>query len=394
MTSNRILSIDIFRGMTIFIMVFVNDLAGVTGIPLWMKHAAADADSLTFVDVVFPAFLFIVGITIPLALRTRLARGESHWEIGKHILIRAFGLVILGVFMVNSEEMNTQANLIPKSWWDVLLYTSAILIWNQYPKVEGNRRYLFRGLQLTGAITLVVLGLLYRKGEGDHLIGMTTSWWGILGLIGWAYLLSVIVFLVFRNYLIAMVAMLGLFILAVVGLKSEALYLPPLLTELRSQSGLFAHASITLAGIIFSMLFLETIPERTYKERINGMLVMGVFFLAAGFFLRPINGISKIYATPSWALYSIAICCFLFPFIYRLVDVKGITRWASFLKPAGINPLLTYILPYIFYAIFGLSYLSDAFNEGFLGILRSTLFSFFILGIAAFFTKRRIRLGL
>ena len=43
-------------------MVFVNDLAGVSDIPAWMKHVAADADSMTFVDVVFPAFLFIVGM--------------------------------------------------------------------------------------------------------------------------------------------------------------------------------------------------------------------------------------------------------------------------------------------------------------------------------------------
>ena len=54
--------------MTILVMIFVNDLAGVRGAPAWMKHIhPSDADGMTFVDVVFPAFLFIVGTSIPSA---------------------------------------------------------------------------------------------------------------------------------------------------------------------------------------------------------------------------------------------------------------------------------------------------------------------------------------
>ena len=63
MNNNRILSIDVFRGLTIFLMVVVNDLMPVTGIPAWLKHASSDANTMTFVDVVFPAFLFIVVIS-------------------------------------------------------------------------------------------------------------------------------------------------------------------------------------------------------------------------------------------------------------------------------------------------------------------------------------------
>ena len=72
-----VLSIDIFRGFTIFMMVFVNDLAGVKDIPQWMKHMPADADAMTFVDVVFPAFLFIVGMVIPTAIQNRIRKGQS-----------------------------------------------------------------------------------------------------------------------------------------------------------------------------------------------------------------------------------------------------------------------------------------------------------------------------
>jgi len=148
MDSKRILSIDVFRGLTIFLMVFVNDLMPVTGIPSWLKHASADANSMTFVDVVFPAFLFIVGISIPLAMGVRLARGESSLQIGKHIFIRTAGLIILGLFMVNSWKWSEGPTLISKMWWDILLYLSAILVWNKYPKADGVRKKLYIGLQV------------------------------------------------------------------------------------------------------------------------------------------------------------------------------------------------------------------------------------------------------
>ena len=58
--STRLLSIDVLRGLTILVMMFVNDLEGVRGAPAWMKHVQpSTADGMTFVDVVFPAFLFI-----------------------------------------------------------------------------------------------------------------------------------------------------------------------------------------------------------------------------------------------------------------------------------------------------------------------------------------------
>ncbi|MCP4707946.1 MAG: DUF5009 domain-containing protein, partial [Planctomycetes bacterium] len=51
----RIYSIDIFRGLTILAMVFVNDVAGVRHITPWLKHASARADTMTIPDLVFPA---------------------------------------------------------------------------------------------------------------------------------------------------------------------------------------------------------------------------------------------------------------------------------------------------------------------------------------------------
>src|SRR5271157_6024171 len=66
-SSSRVISVDTLRGLTILLMVFVNDLGHRA--PSWMRHIQPPrADGMTLADIVFPFFLFIVGISIPLAL--------------------------------------------------------------------------------------------------------------------------------------------------------------------------------------------------------------------------------------------------------------------------------------------------------------------------------------
>src|SRR5437870_5791162 len=78
----RVLSVDVLRGIVMFTMVFVNDTYGARGTPWWLKHWSDlgrefGPNGMTFVDVVFPAFLFIVGISIPLAIENRRSKGDS-----------------------------------------------------------------------------------------------------------------------------------------------------------------------------------------------------------------------------------------------------------------------------------------------------------------------------
>ena len=116
-TKKRIVSIDILRGITILVMIFVNDVAGVVGTPAWMKHISPPlADGMTFVDWVFPSFLFIVGMSLPFAITTRLERGDSIFQIVNHILVRTISLLIIGVFMVNAESMSDQGIFSPALW--------------------------------------------------------------------------------------------------------------------------------------------------------------------------------------------------------------------------------------------------------------------------------------
>src|SRR5579872_264349 len=130
-SNKRVLAIDSFRGLTILVMIFVNTLAGVRGMPAWMEHMPADVDGMTFVDVVFPAFLFIVGMSIPFAWAQREAKGDTPLQIWKHVAIRALGLIVLGVFMVNAEDGYNEAAMgMPITLWSLLFYACALLVWS------------------------------------------------------------------------------------------------------------------------------------------------------------------------------------------------------------------------------------------------------------------------
>ncbi|HAH24493.1 MAG TPA: DUF5009 domain-containing protein, partial [Prolixibacteraceae bacterium] len=82
--TNRILSIDVMRGLTLFLMLFVNDLFE-PGVPAWMVHAKGNVDGMGLADWVFPGFLFMVGMAIPYAIGSRIKNGETKLKVFLHI---------------------------------------------------------------------------------------------------------------------------------------------------------------------------------------------------------------------------------------------------------------------------------------------------------------------
>jgi heparan-alpha-glucosaminide N-acetyltransferase len=75
--SPRVISLDVFRGFTMAVMIFVNELSSARGLPWWTYHAPGNVDVMTYVDMVFPFFLFIVGMSLPLSVAQRLKRNGS-----------------------------------------------------------------------------------------------------------------------------------------------------------------------------------------------------------------------------------------------------------------------------------------------------------------------------
>lgn len=386
--SQRIISIDALRGITIFVMIFVNELASVKNVPQWMKHMPADADAMTFVDLVFPAFLFIVGMSVPFAFNARLLKGDSAKTIWTHTLKRALALIIIGVFMVNAEYgYDASKMLIIPAFWGLLAYAMPIPIWNKYPK--DFQLWLKNILQYGGILVLIALYFLYVQDTGE--VGMTPKWWGILGLIGWAYLFTVIYYWLVSGKLWTMITFLVICVVVNSANLTEGLILPE---WIRFIAGHLTHASLVSAGVIISLLFFD----RKIPLKINWpVIAFVILFFVTGYFLRPYYGISKIKGTPSWTMFSAAICTVLFYFLYWLMEIKKQTKWSDFFMPAASNPLLIYILPgviYYFNLAFKIEIIPAYFREGIPGIIWSLVFPVIMLYVMRIFNRFKIQLHL
>ena len=159
-------------------------------------------------------------------------------------------------------------------------------------------------------------------------------------------------------------------------------------------SGHLTHATLVSAGIIISLLFFEGKVTRKSHLMIIGF---GLLFLILGYFLRPYFEVSKIRGTPSWTLYSAAICTAVFYLLYWVIEQRKIVKWANFFMPAAANPLLIYILPgiiYYFNLTFGIEILPDYFTDGIPGIVWALIFSVIMLYTVKIANKINIRLHL
>src|SRR6476646_730289 len=97
----RITSIDILRALTMVLMIFVNDLWSLKNIPGWLEHVAPGVDGIGLADTVFPAFLFIVGLSLPFAIDHRRKKGDTEAQLVLHVVTRTVALLVMGVFLVN-----------------------------------------------------------------------------------------------------------------------------------------------------------------------------------------------------------------------------------------------------------------------------------------------------
>ncbi len=396
--SSRLQSLDIMRGLTILVMLFVNDVASVAGAPGWMKHVSpSTADGMTFVDVIFPAFLFLVGMALPMALERRFERGESTASVAGHILLRTGSLLIIGVLMVNTENIS-ERGILPPAVWQLLLYAGVCLIWITPPK---NPRWSSAWRRAAGGALLVALVLVYR-GEPDQ-IGIRTQWWGIIGLIGWAYAVTAFLFLAMRKNALGFAgAAVLLYCVYFADAGGFFHFLRGTVGHwIRIGSTLGSHAAITASGALLGLTLLR--PARPHGARIRSALLFALVLACAALLLHSMNGVHRAFiynknaATPPWCLLSSAWTAGLFAAVYWLVDAKGWGPLLAVLGSAGQNALLAFILGPIAYAIFDLvPKLSGGTHPwwGWLGgntavgIVRSVLFAFAATGLTAWLQSR------
>lgn len=382
----RLLSIDVFRALTMFFMIFVNDVSGVKNIPEWIEHVSSNADGLGFADTIFPIFLFIVGLSLPFALMKRIKRGDSFIRVATYILTRSFSLLVMGFLHVNMENYNSTA-VLPKAVWEIGITVAFFLIWIDYPEtIQKSRKYL---LQAVGVVTLLLMAYLFKGGEPGAPVGLQPYWWGILGIIGWSYLVCASVYFLSNGNFWIQVAAFVLFMAINVAFHMGALKFSILVI------GNASAVSLTMAGVVVSLFYKELAGKGRDKLLWTLFAVAGVAMIAFGFFIRPYAaGISKIRATPAWGSICIGIAILVFELLIYLVDMKGKQNWFKVIRPAGTSTLTTYLIPYLLYSIYSLAgfHYPAFFNQGIGGIIRSFLVAFFVIWVAGILEKRKIRL--
>jgi heparan-alpha-glucosaminide N-acetyltransferase len=406
MDQDRLRSLDALRGLTILVMIFVNDLAGVTGAPPWMKHFSPHlGDGMTFVDVVFPAFLFIVGMSIPLSIGRRLERGAPRLSIWSHVLTRTFGLLLIGVFIVNADSMPEGGAMSP-ALWGLLMYIGVFLVWGAAPKAWPPRRV--AALRTAGIALLVALAFAYRGEGAPALIELRTQWWGILGLIGWAYLVACVVYVALRKSLAAVVGMIPL--LYCVYVAHAAGFFSGWWISRFVEVGpmLGSHAAVVVSGVVLGMVLAPGSRVQGHGSRLRWAILYALALAASAHLLHAAHDVhrmfivNKILATPPWCLWSSAITVSVWVLLYGVMDVGKHWNWATFLEPAGQNPLTAYVLAPVFDYVLVLSAeaahvpnVYAALGQHFsTGLARSALFALFAVWLTGRLRRRGIQLGL
>lgn len=384
----RIEALDIFRAVTMFLMLFVNDIPGLKNIPHWLLHAAADEDMLGFSDIIFPAFLFAMGMAIPYAIENRVKKGDTAFQICKHVLVRTVALLIMGLFTVNLEYLDAGQTGISKNLFMVLMATGFFLVWSVYPKTDGWKDTAFKSMKSVGAALLLFLWLKFNTKDGG---GFEPHWWGILGLIGWTYLAGAVIYILIRSNLLYNVIV-TIFIVTLSIVSAAGLFGGIKLFEIfPSQATLYAFG---MTGVCLGVFIKKFANKERFKTFFITLIIIGIISLIIAFISHRFWIISKIQATPTWYFYCCAIFFPFFAFIYWLVDVKGKGKWFDIIKPAGTVTLTCYIIPYLWYGLqwmAGLKY-PDVLMSGISGIIKSLVFSLLIVGIAWALMKMKIRL--
>jgi len=388
---SRVRSIDAFRAVTMFLMIFVNDIDSMPNTPGWLHHAGETADALGLADTIFPAFLFIVGLSIPFAFQNRLNRGHHH-QIPWRVITRSLSLVFIGFYHANMETYNEATAILPKPVWESLVTISFFFIFLDYSSEKIKiRRYIFQGI---GIVLLIGMSVLYKTNAPGY-TWLHFSWWGILGLIGWSYLVCALIYYYSDGYLWVQAAAWIFFMFFNIDFHYGWFdFLSPVQKYVWI-AGNGAMQSFTMAGIFVAVLYMRLSASKEIKLLGIGMLLMAVILFNLGFITRYFGGgISKANDTPSWVLICTGISLVVYCLFIFMVDFKHKYKWFKVIEPAGTNAFTCYLVPFIFYPLYQMSNIGypEYLSQGTGGIIKCLLFALAMVWITGLLEKVNIKL--
>jgi len=314
--TNRMVALDVFRGITIAGMVLVNNPGSWEHIYWPLEHAQWHGWTPT--DLVFPFFLFIVGVAITLAFGSRVESGRStrdlYWKIVKRtLIIFAIGLFLNGFPFFGLSELRIPGVL--QRIAVCYLFASIIFL---------NTR-----VRTQIAITIALLLFYWILVKFVPAPGFAAG-----DLTKQGSLPSFIDRVVFGKHVWAQAK-----VYDPEGLLST---IPALAT--------------TLIGVLTGH-WLRT--EKSRLEKVAGMFVVGAVLAAIGWGWNAFFPINKALWTSSYVLFTGGLALQFLGFCYWLIDIKGYRRWARPFEIFGLNAIALYVGAAIMADLFGVIQLGD-----------------------------------
>ena len=175
--SKRIASIDMIRGIAIVGMVLCANIGFNSDLPAWMFHAQTppptyafnpDVAGLTWVDLVFPFFLFPMGAAFPFAMRKRLEKGQSRWSVAGSLVKRWVILTLFAILLGNAYALGGSAQPAWQQWiFNITLWIALFLSLVRVNITgEGWKKHLGTAINIAGLAMIGVLALVFTRHFG------------------------------------------------------------------------------------------------------------------------------------------------------------------------------------------------------------------------------------
>ena len=299
--TQRLVSLDVFRGITIAGMVLVNNPGSWEHIYWPLEHAAWHGWTPT--DLVFPFFLFIVGVSITLALGKRLDFGGSNRDVYLKIIKRTLIIFAIGLFLNGIPYFNLAELRIPGVLQRIAVcyFFASIIFLNT--KIRTQIAILIALLLGYWLLVKFVPAPGYAAGD----------------LTKEGSLPSYVDGVVFGTHVWAQAK-----VYDPEGLLST---IPALAT--------------TLIGVLTGH-WLRT--EKMRYEKAAGMFVVGAICVAIGWAWNAFFPINKALWTSAYVLFTGGLGLQFLAFCYWLIDIKGYRRWAKPFEVFGLNAIALYVV--------------------------------------------------
>ena len=320
-SNTRLLSLDVFRGITIAGMVLVNNPGTWSAIYDPLEHA--EWNGWTPTDFVFPFFLFIVGISITLALGKRVETNGVDKNVYLKIIRRTLLIFGLGLFLATFPFYNFAKG----EWLDI----STVRIMGVLQRIAVC--YLFA--------SLIFIHTNWKK-QAFIAIGLLILYWLLMTLIP----VPGCEITTFNDKACNLAAYIDRTVLTENHIwRSAKVYDPEgLLSTIPA-------IATTFAGMLCGH-WLRT--RRDDMEKAAGMFFFGVTLTAAGWFWGLFFPINKALWTSSYVVFTAGLALCFLGFCYWLIDIKGYKLWTKPFVIFGVNALALFVGSGIMARILGL----------------------------------------